>query len=391
MSTSLQVSHIFLILAKPSLPEKINTMKNFSRRSFLQQVGMGAAAATLPSFITPSNMSGEEKKLNIALCGLGRYAGYLAEGLEVAKHCRLAGIVTGTASKAVEWKKRYNLPDKNCYNYQNFDELIHNKDIDLVYVVLPNSMHKEYTIRAAKAGKHVIVEKPMAITAKDCEEMMEACKAAGVQLAMGYRLHFEPYNMEIKRLGQEKVFGQVKLIESSLGYRTSDPDEWRLHKALSGGGPLMNLGIYSVQCSRYVLGEEPVAVTAQFGPVTNKKLFREVEELITWQLEFPGGAVATSSSTYNCQIDRVYAGAENGFFELSPAISYGPFKGRSSRGEMNFPVINQQQTQMDEIAKVILAGKPLPDHIAGVEGWKDMKVLNAIYEAAETGRKVMIV
>ena len=144
-----------------------------------------------------------------------------------------------------------------------------NKDIDLVYVVLPNAMHKEYTIRAAKAGKHVICEKPMATSAADCEEMIKACKDAGVQLAIGYRLHYEPYNLEIKRLGQEKVFGQVRLIESSLGYRTGDPAQWRLHKALSGGGPLMNVGIYCIQSSRYVLGEEPVSVTAQFGPNTD--------------------------------------------------------------------------------------------------------------------------
>jgi predicted dehydrogenase len=370
-------------------------MKKFSRRSFLQKMGMGAGAASvavsLPSFISLPKKMNDDKKLNIALCGLGRYAGYLAEGLETASYCRLAGIITGTPAKATDWRKKYNIPDKNIYNYQNFDSIKENKDIDLVYVVLPNSMHKEYTVRAAKAGKHVIVEKPMAITPMDCEEMIAACKAAGVQLAVGYRLHYEPYNMEMKRLGQQKVFGQVRLIESSLGYKTSDPTEWRLHKALSGGGPLMNLGVYCVQCSRYILGEEPIAVTAQFGPVTNKELFAEVEELITWQLEFPGGAVATSSSSYNCKIDRVYAGADEGFFELSPAISYGPFKGRSTNGEMNFPVINQQQTQMDEIAKVILANQQLPAHIAGEEGLKDMKVLQAIYKAATDGRKVSIV
>ncbi|MEP7141235.1 MAG: Gfo/Idh/MocA family oxidoreductase [Ferruginibacter sp.] len=370
-------------------------MKRVSRRSFLQHLGIGAGAAavatSLPSFINISGkVNPDDKRLNIALCGLGRYAGYLAEGLETAKNCRLAGIITGTPAKAVEWKKKYNIPDKNIYNYQNFDAIKDNKDIDLVYVVLPNSMHKEYTIRTAKAGKHVIVEKPMAITPNDCQEMIDACNAAGVQLAVGYRLHYEPYNMEIKRLGQEKVFGQVRLIEASLGYKAGDPNEWRLHKALSGGGPLMNLGVYCVQCSRYVLGEEPVSVTAQFGPVTNKTLFSEVEELITWQLDFPGGAVTTSSSSYNCQVDRVFAAADDGFFELSPAISYGPFKGRTSKGEMSFPTINQQQTQMDEIAKKILAGEQLPAHITGQEGLKDMKVLQAIYESARNGRKVLI-
>lgn len=370
-------------------------MKQFSRRDFLHKAGIGAgsiaAAAVLPSFIQPSPQPFfDGKKLNIALCGLGRYAGYLAEGLELAKYCKLAGIITGTPSKASEWKNKYNIPERNIYNYQNFDEIVNNKDIDLVYVVLPNSMHKEYTLRAAKAGKHVIVEKPMALNAPDCIEMIDACKKAGVQLAVGYRLHYEPYNMELKRLGQEKVFGQVRLLEASLGYKTSDPNEWRLHKALSGGGPLMNLGVYCVQSHRYTLGEEPVSVTAQFGPVTDQRLFKEVEQSITWQLVFPSGAVGTSSTNYNCQVDRFYASADDGFFELSPAISYGPFKGRTSKGELNFPIINQQQTQCDEIAKVLLAGKQLPAHITGEEGWKDIKILDAIYKAAATGNRVQI-
>ena len=153
----------------------------------------------------------------------------------------------------------------------------------------------------------------------------------------------------------------------------------------------MNLGVYCVQCSRYILGEEPIAVTAQFGPVTNKALFSEVEELITWQLEFASGAVATSSSSYNCSIDRVYAGADEGFFELSPAISYGPFKGRTSKGEMNFPVTNQQTTQCDEIAKVLLANKQLPAHIIGEEGLKDARILDAIYTSAGTGKKISLI
>ena len=161
-------------------------MKKISRRVFVHNFGIGVGASaimtSLPSFVTlPENnpKTYNDKKLNIALCGLGRYAGYLADGLEISKFCRLAGIITGTPSKAIDWGKKYNIPDKNIYNYQNFDEIIHNKDIDLVYVVLPNAMHKEFVIRAAKAGKHVIVEKPMAITEHDCQEMMDACKKAG--------------------------------------------------------------------------------------------------------------------------------------------------------------------------------------------------------------------
>ncbi len=369
-------------------------MKKFTRRSFL----LSTSAATTAAFAVPSWMAlpgnkklYDGKKLNVALVGLGRYAGILADGLQQSEYCRLAAIVTGHPAKAAIWKKQYDIPDNNIYNYENFDSIAKNNDIDLVYVVLPNSMHAEYTIRAARAGKHIICEKPMATSVKDCEAMIKACRSANVQLAIGYRLHYEPYNLEIKRLGQEKVFGKVRLIESSLGYRTSDPSEWRLHKALSGGGPLMNVGIYCLQSSRYVTGEEPVSVTAQFGPNTNAELFKEVEASILWQLNFPGGAVSNSSSTYNCGVDRFFASAEEGQFELSPGISYGPFAGKTSKGELHFPDINQQAAQMDGIGKLLLKNEPLPNHITGEEGLKDMKIIEAIYEAARTGKTIRLV
>lgn len=372
-------------------------MKQVSRRSFLHDVSMGAGSAAallaLPSYLSfPKSFSPEYegRKLNIALCGLGRYAQILAKGLETSQYCRIAGIVTGNPVKVADWAKRYNIPQKNIYNYQNFDEIIHNRDIDLVYVVLPNSMHKDFVIRSAKAGKNVIVEKPMAISVDECQEMIYSCKKAAVQLAVGYRLHTEPYHQAIKRFGQERTFGQVRLIEASLGYKSGDPTEWRLHKAISGGGPLMDIGIYCVQSSRYVLGEEPVSVTAQFGPVTNRELFSEVEESITWQFEFPSGAVSNSTSSYNCQFDRFFSSADDGFFELNPALGYGPYKGKSSKGELNFPAINQQAVQCDEIAKVLLANQQLPKHITGEEGIQDMKILEAIYTAARTGKKIYI-
>ncbi|HEX8427711.1 Gfo/Idh/MocA family oxidoreductase [Hymenobacter sp.] len=371
-------------------------MTTYSRRTFIEHMGRGlGAAVALPALtsmtLEPAPLQ-DKQKLNIALCGLGRYANVLKGGLAASQHCRLAGIVTGTPTKAAEWKRAYGIPDKNSYTYQTFDQISNNPAIDLVYITLPNGLHKEYTIRAAKAGKHVIVEKPMAFTEKDCQEMIAACQKAGVQLAVGYRLHYDPHHIELKRLGQNKVFGQVRLIESSLGYRLEgiSPDDWHLKKALAGGGPLMNLGVYCVQSGRYVLGEEPIAVTAQIGPVTMPNLFKEVEENITWQLYFPSGAICTSSSTSNSNIDRFFASADEGYFELEPALSYGPFKGRTSQAAFNFPVVNQQAAQLDDIAAHILAKKTLPSHISGEEGRKDMRVLEAIYQAAYTGRKVSL-
>ena len=383
-------------------------MEKISRRSFVNKFGVGVGASvvmtTLPSFLAEpleDKIPYTGKKLNVALCGLGNYASMLAKGIQISEYCNLAGIVTGTPEKAEKWKSQYNIPDKNIYNYQNFDEIIKNKDIDLVYVVVPNGLHKEFVIRAAKAGKHVITEKPMAVTVKDCEEMIKACNDKNVQLAIGYRLHYEPTHLEIKRLGQQKVFGQVRYIEASLGYQIHDPrdtkstvnlndrNEWRLNKKL-GGGPLMDLGVYCIQASRYILGEEPIAVTAQFGTIHNKQIFSETEESISWQMEFPSGAMANCNTSVSYNIDRLYASADEGSFELSPALSYGPFEGKSSTGPLKFPVINQQQTQMDEIAKLLLENKKLPSHITGEEGLKDIRVINAIYKAAETGKKVAL-
>ena len=384
-------------------------MNVITRRSFLEKSGTGigslALAGMLPSFLNSGNLNSngrEVKKLNVAVCGLGNYANLIAEGLEVSAYCRLAGIVTGHPEKAEQWQKKYNIPTANTYNYQNFDLIANNKEIDLVYVVLPNAMHKEFVIRSAKAGKQVITEKPMATSVKDCEEMIRACKDAKVQLAVGYRLHYEPYHLEIKRLGQEKVFGQVRMIEAGLGYKTydlstrdpkfniTDPQEWRLQKKMSGGGPLMDLGIYCVQSSRYVLGEEPVLITAQYGTVNDKERFSQVEESISWQMKFPSGAISTCITSYGFNIDRFFATADEGYFELSPGLSYGPFIGKTSKGDLHFPIINQQATQLDAIAKLILENKPLPDHITGEEGMKDIKIIEAIYEAANVSKTISL-
>lgn len=381
-----------------------------SRRTFLRNLSAGASALSLPllgfgesipqqneynrihSLITDLDSKSQSqpgRKLGIALVGLGYYSkNLLAPALQQTQNCRLAGIVTGTPAKATEWMQKYNIPKENVYDYKNFDRIADNKDIDVVYVVLPNSMHAEYVIRAAQAGKHVICEKPMAIFPKECQAMIDACKKANKQLAVGYRLHYEPFTREVMRLGQEKVFGPVKFIESSDGFRIGDPTQWRMKKAMAGGGPLMDVGIYAVQGARYVTGEEPISVTAQFSPKTEPDKFKEVEETMFWQFQFPSGAVSNSSTSYTAGIERLYASCEKGWFELSPAFGYGPLKGRTSKGIIEMPIVNHQAAHMDGVCKDLLDGKQLPDHVTGAEGLRDIKLLQAIYQAAETGRKI---
>ncbi|WP_374163342.1 Gfo/Idh/MocA family oxidoreductase [Arcticibacter sp. MXS-1] len=214
---------------------------DYNRRQFLKLASYAAGTFALsPALQTLAACSAGRPtgKLGIALVGLGGYSGgQLAPALQETKHCYLAGIVTGTPSKAQSWSQQYNIPEKNIYNYENFDSIADNKDIDIVYVVLPVSMHKDFTIRAAKAGKHVICEKPMALNAAECQEMITACRKARKMLSIGYRLHFEPHNMEAMRLGQKQVYGKITDIDTANGFTyRGNPNAWRLKKALSGGG-----------------------------------------------------------------------------------------------------------------------------------------------------------
>ena len=372
------------------------TMTNLtsqSRRRFLMNAGASALAipTLTDAFGKPfKSESGQQaRKLGVALVGLGSYSkNQLAPALQLTQNCRLAGIVSGTPTKAEEWMKKYDIPKANVYDYKTFDRIIDNKDIDVVYVVLPNSMHREFVVRAAQAGKHVICEKPMAITPSDCQAMIDACKKADRQLAVGYRLHYEPFTKEVMRLGQQKVFGAVKFVEASDAFRIGDQTQWRMKKAMSGGGALMDVGIYAIQGARYVTGEEPVSVTAQFSPKTDPQKFKDVEETMFWQFQFPSGAVSNSTTSYTAGVERLYASCQDGWFELSPAFGYGPLKGRTSKGPIDMPVVNHQATHMDAVCKDLLDGKKLPDHITGEEGLRDVKLLQAIYRAAETGRKI---
>jgi predicted dehydrogenase len=361
-----------------------------SRRKFLHTLGLGlGTAATASAFPFLNKQGSSGKKLGIALVGLGSYAkNQLAVALEKTDDCYLAGIVTGTPAKAEEWSRKYNIPQKNIYNYQNFDEIANNKDIDIVYVVLPNSMHHEYVLRAAKAGKHVMCEKPMAVSVKEAEEMVAACKKANVQLGIGYRLHFEPFNLEAKRLGQQKVYGDPRFLQTNFGFSIGDPTQWRLKKELAGGGPLMDVGIYCIQASRYVTGEEPLWVTAQFGPITDKERFTTVEESISWQMQFPGNAMANGFSSYKSNVEQLYVSASKGWFQLGPAFGYGPLKGRTNEGEMNLPVVHHQTVMLNGICKEFIAANKFPEHINGEEGLKDMRILMGIYEAAKTGKRI---
>jgi predicted dehydrogenase len=368
-----------------------------SRRKFLQKLTLSAVSLPLLSFNNYSLGNSLLEKpydgplLRVAIMGLGSYGNRVAEAMKSSTKAKLVGVISGTPSKINEWQSKYSIPEKNCYNYENFDRIKDNADVDAVYVITPNALHHDQVIRVAKAGKHVICEKPLAIDAKEGQEMVDACAKANVKLLVGYRMHFEPKTLEIIRMRREGELGKILFFQGLTGFRIGDPKQWRLNKKLAGGGALMDIGIYSINGARYMVGEEPIWVTAQ-ETKTNAEKFKEgVDETIQFQLGFPSGAVASCLSTYNMSyLDRFFLTGEKGFAELQPSTGYGPIKGRTNAGELNQPHQTHQTVQMDEMAGIILEGNQPIVPVDGAEGVKDMKIIDAIFLAVKTGKKVEI-
>lgn len=360
-----------------------------SRRDFLQKFSIGIGLSTLgsypvssrPGFTVPAG-----RQLRVALMGLGGYASIVAKAMEDCKHAKLTGIVSGTPSKIDAWKQRYNLSDKNCYSYETVSQIKDNPDIDLVYITTPNSLHHRHVLQIADTGKHIICEKPIADNARQAREMIAACEKAGVKFYIGYRLHFEPYTREVIRMREAGELGKIMHVNNYMGFKIGDPTQWRLKKALAGGGAMMDVGVYALNGARYATGEEPIWVTAQ-ETKTDPVKFAEVDETVTFQLGFPSGVIASCGTTYNFNnYERLYVIGEKGFAELSPAFAYGPLKGHTHLGPMNQPVVVHQTVQMDGIADCILNNKPDPN-VTGHEGLKDMIVIDAVYESIRKGGK----
>lgn len=370
------------------------TPDSSSRRRFLRTLSLGTgatlvgAAALARPLHWLANGPAADRKLGVALVGLGKYStGQLAPALQQTQHCRLAGIVTGSSTKAAQWKQQYSIPDKNSYDYKTFDRIIDNPDIDIVYVVLPNALHAEYVVRAAQAGKHVICEKPMATSVADARRMIAAMQKAGRKLSIGYRLHFEPHHRELMRLGQQQVFGPVQHLWADNGFKFNNDTPWRVNKALSGGGPLMDMGIYCLQGCLYTKGAVPVSVTAKFIPKADPTLFKEVEAGVNWQLQFADGSVADCRTSYAENMNsRLRAEAPKGWAELAPSFGYGGIEGSTIRGKIDIANVNQQAAQMDDFARCVLNNQPT--RVPGEMGLRDVQLLEAIYRAAETGQKV---
>jgi len=358
-----------------------------SRREFLRDLAWATAALATTGL--HGQTKAPERKLGVALLGLGGYAsGELGPALRETKNCYLAGVVTGHPEKGERWAAEYGLNKKNIYNYENFDRIVDNSDIDIVYVVTPPALHPEFTIRAAKAGKHVISEKPMATSVADCDRMIAACKAAKVKLAIGYRLRFDPYHRELMRRAPEQDFGPFTKMNGAFSF-VFGARAWRLDKKLAGGGPLMDVGIYVLHGACMAAnGAAPIAVTAHEEPKTKPELFNEVEETLRWTMEFPNGAKCDATTSYNQSANRLRVEGAKGWMDFEPAFSYSGIACQTSRGPLTFPAMSQQAAHMDDFADCVRTGHDTS--VPGELGRRDMQIITAIYESARTGKRVQV-
>jgi glucose-fructose oxidoreductase len=360
-----------------------------TRRKFIQNT-LAAAAALSFSHVAFSNIIiQKKKKLGVALVGLGYYStDLLAPALQLTEHCYLAGIVTGTHSKAEAWKKMYNLPHKNIFDYRSFDSVANNPDIDIIYIVLPPSMHAEFCIRAAYAGKHVWCEKPMAMTVLECQSMIDACNKNKVSLSIGYRMQHEPNTQQIIQFRKELRYGKVMKVDAAAGYFDPRTDHWKQKKSM-GGGATYDMGVYPLNAARYSTGLEPIAVTAK-ASTTRPEIYKEVEETMLFDLEFPQGVTAKCETSFGKGMNDLSVTCAKGWYKLSPFQAYSGVNGITSDGvKLKTVIANQQAKQMDDDALAIMNQTAL---IApGEEGMKDIKVVEAIHSAAASKTRVEIV
>jgi predicted dehydrogenase len=361
-----------------------------TRRAVLGGIGAGliAGAMGLPAWAQG------KRKLGYAVVGLGYYAtNQILPRIADCEFAELKALVSGTPAKLEKFGAQYGIPKTHWYDYKSYDRIKDNPDIDLVYVVLPNSMHAEYSIRASQAGKHVLCEKPMAISSAECEAMIAAARKADRKLMIGYRCHFEPFNLHAVELVKSGFVGRPTLITAEHGFY-AQPNQWRLDRPMSGGGSMMDIGIYSLNAARYLAGAEPVAVSAMEYTDRSDPRFRTVEDRIDWQMKFPSGLIANCVSSYSSGHNAFRVTGTKGWVGMEPATSYEGHrmwtrtKGTTEDVTLAVPAKNQFVAQLDHLAESVLGGIPL--RASGEEGLRDMRLIEAIYRSAREGRAIQL-
>lgn len=352
-----------------------------NRRTFARLSALAAASTAVPI------LGQTQRPLRFACVGLGGISEIFMQACAQSAKCKVTGLVSGHADeKAPKYQAMYGISPKSVYSYQNYDQIAHDPNIDAVYIGLPNSMHAEYTVRAAQAGKHVLCEKPMAISSAECRTMIDACKKANVKLMIAYRVHYDPTWITLRELARSGALGTIQGFQGGF-YSPKPQGEWRLNKKLAGGGSLMDLGIYPLNAIRWIAGEEPASFSAQVATKIPGPRFAEVEETIEFTMKFPSSTLASSGSSYGATGPAyINVDGTEGYLRLEKAYFYegmtysgqtakGPISGRST-GKAPF----QFTAEADHFADCVRDNTQ--PKTAGEEGLADMIAIESIYRAA---------
>ena len=351
--------------------------------------GPGRQVPLAPPDEQPPNLQLPEippKKIGWAVVGLGRLAlGQIIPAFGLCDLSEPTALVSGHPDKAKAVAEAYGVSKNAIYNYDNYEQIAGDDRIDVVYIVLPNSMHAEFTIKALEAGKHVLCEKPMATSIAECQWMIDAAEQHQRQLMIAYRLHYEPFNRMVMQMCDEKGFGELKTFSGSFCTGVQAPNI-RLSQKL-GGGPAGDVGVYPINAARYVTGEEPVEVFAQAHQPKDDPKFREVPESVSCLLRFPSGVLANLDCSFGTHRSDFYRVAcAEGVIELSPAFSYNgqTLKTHQSSESTGKPVVlnhelkevNHFASEMEHFSECIFKGER--SRTPGEEGLADMKILAAM-------------
>jgi predicted dehydrogenase len=374
----------------PQLPEP--GAQNYVSLSPIQNVKTEGEEKAPGPFLAPDD------RVGFAIVGLGRLSlDQILPAFGKTKLCKPVALVSGDPSKARKVAAQYGIKASAIYGYDNFEQIAHRPDVKVIYIVLPNSMHAEYTIRSAKIGKHVLCEKPMAVSVSECQKMVSACESANVKLMIAYRQQYEPVNREIVKMVRSGKLGTLRSFVATLTQNQEDPKQWRLHKSLAGGGCLPDVGLYCLSASRFWSGEEPSEVVGQIVQPSNDPRFAEVESSCNFMLRFPSGFLAicnTGYAAHRSSFGRIEG--SDGWAQLSPCFGYNGLKLQYNKlleehatdFQPAIAEMDQFALEMDHMASCVTTGRK--PHTPGEEGTHDIRIIEAIYESAHTNRPVAI-
>ncbi|MBV9389982.1 MAG: Gfo/Idh/MocA family oxidoreductase [Chroococcidiopsidaceae cyanobacterium CP_BM_ER_R8_30] len=334
----------------------------------------------------------EERKIRYAVVGLGWIAqeDVLPAFATKCKNSELSAFVSDDPTKIEALSQKYGV--RHSYSYNEFENCLNSGEIDAVYIALPNHLHCEYTVRAAKAGIHVLCEKPMAVTEKECEQMIRAAEENKIKLMIAYRLHFDKANMEAVEIGKSGQLGDVRIFNSVFTQQVVEGNV-RMEKIEVGGGTVYDMGVYCINAVRYLFQDEPTEVFA-VSAKNGEKRFEQIDEMTSAILKFPGERLATFTSSFGAApVSTFQIVGTQGDLRMDSAYSYqGELKQQltinGQTQERSFPAGDQFAAEITYFSDCLLTDKaPEP---SGVEGLADIRIIQAVYQSARTGKPVQL-